>query len=202
MDKRINDILEFWFGDFEDHRAPEREKQKMWWSKNQDLDESVRKEFEGDLKKAADNELTTWLDSPEGTLALIILLDQFSRNIYRGTPRAFSFDDMAMDIARDGIAKGYDRELHPVMRIFFYLPFMHSEDLQMQRRSVELFTELEAEVRKNDEIMTVVSNSREFAVKHKKIIERFGRFPHRNRILGRDSTPDELEFLKQPESAF
>lgn len=196
MDKRINDILEFWFGDFEDHRAPEREKQKMWWSKNQDLDEYVRKEFEGDLKRAADNELVSWLDSPEGTLALIILLDQFPRNIYRDTPGAFSFDGMAMDIAREGMAKGYDRELHPVMRIFFYLPFMHSEDLQMQRRSVELFTELEAEVRKNDEIMTVVSNSREFAVKHMEVIERFGRFPHRNRILGRDSTPDELEFLK------
>lgn len=202
MNEKILAILDLWFGKTEPGNVPPEKIQKMWWTPDRSLDSFLRQKYETDLKKAAAGELEHWKETSRGTLALIILLDQFPRNIYRGTPEAFSFDGMALSVAEEGIKKGYDRKLHPVMRIFFYLPYMHSEDPEYQERCVELFKMLESEFNDNEGIRSVISNSLDFAVRHKEVIDRFGRFPHRNEILGRKSTPEEIEFLKQPGSSF
>lgn len=198
----VNRILDFWFGELKDGGLPPRAHSRMWWEKDPTFDEHIRKNFEADLINARDGKLRGWENTPEGTLALIILLDQFSRNIYRDMPEAFSRDSQALDIAARGIQKGFDRVLLPVMRIFFYMPFMHSEDIGVQKRSVELYRGLEKEYGSRPELVEILSSSRDYAEKHYAIVERFGRYPHRNRILGRISTPEEKEFLKQPGSSF
>jgi len=195
-------VLDFWFGDLKDGGIPPPELSRMWWAKDPSVDEYIRKNFEADLINAGEEKLREWEKTPGGTLALIILLDQFSRNIYRDKPEAFSQDSLALDISARGIQKGFDRVLHPVMRIFFYMPFEHSEDIEIQNRSLELFRGLEKEFRSPPELAEMISSSRDYAEKHYAIIERFGRYPHRNRILGRESTPEEEEFLKQPGSSF
>jgi uncharacterized protein (DUF924 family) len=174
----------------------------MWWAKNRDIDEYIRKNFENDLLSVAKGELGDWESAPRGTLALIILLDQFSRNMYRDTPGAFSQDTQALSTAEKGIEKGFDKGLHPVMRVFFYMPFMHSESKDMQNRSMALFGALEKDFTSPRELAEMLSDNMEYAERHRAIIERFGRFPHRNRILGRESTTEEIEFLKQPGSSF
>ncbi|MEJ2518190.1 MAG: DUF924 domain-containing protein, partial [Methyloceanibacter sp.] len=131
-----------------------------------------------------------WLRNPQGRLAAILVLDQFPRNIYRGSPRAFATDEEALALSRDAIAAGADKELPPEQRAFLYMPFQHTETLADQRRSLELFEALG-----NPENL-------DFAARHYEIIERFGRFPHRNAVLGRVSTPEELAFLEQPGSSF
>jgi uncharacterized protein (DUF924 family) len=133
----------------------------------------------------------SWQDRPRSALALVILLDQFPRNMFRGDPRAFATDPLAREVATVLVQKGTDRQLLPVERLFVYLPFMHSEDLTHQRQSVALFQQLAQE--------RPYLDSLSYAIGHKEIIERFGRFPHRNAILGRLSTPEEIEFLQQPE---
>lgn len=195
-------ILDFWFGDLKDGEVPPRELSRMWWAKNPDIDEYIRKNFENDLLDAVNGKLGNWESTPLGTLALVILLDQFPRNMYRDTPRAFSQDIPALRIAEKGIEKGFDRELHPVMRVFFYMPFMHSESRDMQERSTALFGALENDFSSPRELAEMLSDNMEYAERHRTIIERFGRFPHRNRILGRESTTEEAEFLKQPGSSF
>jgi len=195
-------ILDFWFGDLKDGEVPPQEMSRMWWAKNRDIDEYIRKIFENDLLSAVKGELGDWESTPHGTLALIILLDQFSRNMYRDTPRAFSQDTQALSTAEEGIEKGFDRGLHPVMRVFFYMPFMHSESIDMQERSMALFGALEKDFTSPRELAEMLSDNMEYAERHRAIIERFGRFPHRNRILGRESTTEEIEFLKQPGSSF
>ena len=191
-------ILDFWFGDPEEGDVPPEELSRMWWAKDEKTDEYIRNNFESGLINAKEGRLQEWEKTPRGTLALIILLDQFSRNMYRDTPGAFSQDAQALEIAVSGIEKGFDKELHPVMRVFFYMPFMHSEDLEMQERSIALFTALERDFTSPPELAEMLSNNSEYAERHYAIIERFGRYPHRNRILGRESTPEEIEFLKQP----
>lgn len=195
-------ILDFWFGDLKDGRVPPREISRMWWAKDLTVDEYIRKNFEADLINAGEGKLREWEKTPGGTLALIILLDQFSRNIYRDKPEAFSRDSQALGIAARGIQKGFDKALHPVMRIFFYMPFEHSEDIEIQNRSLGLYRGLEKEFRSPPELAEMLSSSRDYAEKHYAIVERFGRYPHRNLILGRESTPEEEEFLKQPGSSF
>ena len=135
-------------------------------------------------------QLTTWSESPEGALALLVLFDQMPRNVFRGTPRAFATDARARDVARAALERGFDRRVNDVERGFFYLPFMHSESLDDQRRCLALYEQ------RADE------NGAKYARMHMDIIERFGRFPHRNAALGRESTPEEIEFLKQPGSSF
>lgn len=195
-------ILDFWFGDLKDGEVPPQELSRMWWAKNRDIDEYIRKNFENDLLSAVKGELGDWESTPRGTLALIILLDQFSRNMYRDTPRAFSQDTQALSTAEKGIEKGFDKGLHPVMRVFFYMPFMHSESKDMQNRSMALFGALEKDFTSPRELAEMLSDNMEYAERHRAIIEHFGRFPHRNRILGRESTTEEIEFLKQPGSSF
>jgi len=195
-------ILDFWFGDLKEGGIPPEHLSRMWWAKDENTDEFIRVNFEADLINAREGRLGVWEISPRGTLALIILLDQFPRNIYRGRPEAFAQDSRALNLSLRGIERGFDRELHPVMRVFFYMPFMHSEDLDIQARSIALFSALERDFTSPPALSDMLSSNSEYAERHYAIIERFGRFPHRNSILGRESTAEEIEFLKQPGSSF
>jgi len=181
-------VLSFWFGEEPGPARPE------WFRKDAAFDEEIRRRF-GELHgAAARHELDHWRASPEPMLALVVVLDQFSRNLYRNDPRAFAQDDHALECAKEAIARGDDLGLLPVQRQFLYLPFEHSEDLAEQEVCVELMRSLEA--------FEPTRGLTDWAVRHRDIIRRFGRFPHRNACLGRESTPEEVEFLKQPGSGF
>jgi len=165
-----------------------------WFRKDEKFDAAIRRQF-GDLHaRAARRELEAWRASPEPTVALVLLLDQFSRNLYRGDARAFAQDAHARECAREAIARGDDLGLLPVERQFLYLPFEHSEDAADQDRGVELMRSLEA--------FEETRGLTKWSERHRVIIRRFGRFPHRNAALGRTSTPEEIEFLRQPGSGF
>jgi len=181
------EVLDFWFG------APgSRERgrpRKAWFRKSEPFDAEIRRRFLDTWEQAARGELERWQATPLASLALVVTLDQFPRNMFRGTARAFASDSLAFAVARETIAREFDRLLSPVERSFVYLPFEHAEDLAAQRRSLALFHALDGE-------------QVEYARRHYEIIARFGRFPHRNLILGRPSTAEEAEFLKQPGSSF
>lgn len=175
------DIIDFWFNELEP---------KQWWVKDETLDKSIEKRFGAIHQSANACELAPWRHSAHGRLAEIIILDQFSRNIYRNTPKAFASDSLALCLAQHAISHNAQNELEDVERQFLYMPFMHSESAAIHQVAERLFNEPQ------------VSNNKEFERRHKEIIDRFGRYPHRNAILGRDSTPEEIEFLKQPGSSF
>ena len=175
------DVLNFWFNELEP---------KDWFVSSSELDKTITSRFGDLLKSAAQSELFTWRDSPQGRLAEIIVLDQFSRNIYRNTPKAFAQDPLALALAQEAISLGLDQELETKQRSFLYMPFMHSESAIIHQQAVELFN------------VAGMENNYEFELKHKVIIDRFGRYPHRNDILGRASSPEEVEFLTQPGSSF
>lgn len=194
-------MLEFWFGSCGPDGALDRAKQKMWFSTGRQFDSEIRKKFGKLHRRASRGELEDeWTATPEGRLALIVVLDQFSRHIHRGTPAAFAQDPAAQRLALAGVEQGVDRGLIPARRAFFYLPFEHAEDIKLQRLGTRLFERLASEVapawRKE------YTSFADYAGHHRDIIERFGRFPHRNNVLERASTPEELEFLKQPGSSF
>lgn len=174
-------VWRFWFEDLT--RAD-------WFRKSDALDQRIRADF-GDVHREISTGLPyVCLADPRATLAAIIVLDQFSRNMFRGTPAAFASDPKALAIAEMAVSRGFDQQLEPVQRWFMYLPFEHSEDRAVQERSVDLFGRLGD----NDAL--------KYALEHKAIIDRFGRYPHRNAILGRISTAEELAFLQQPGSSF
>ena len=182
------EVLDFWFG-----ATPGRERPE-WFRKDPAFDEEIRRRF-GDLHAAAARrELEAWRASPEPMLALVVVLDQFSRNLYRNDARAFAQDAHALECANQAIARGDPLGLLPVHRQFLYLPLEHSEDMADQERCVELMRGLDA--------FEATRGISEWAVKHRDIVARFGRFPHRNAALGRNSTPEEVEFLKTPGSGF
>ncbi|MCW8915152.1 MAG: DUF924 domain-containing protein [Magnetovibrio sp.] len=183
----IEDILTFWFGDPSD--ADYGKPQMKWFTKDDNFDAEIKARFQDVMDDAAAGKLDEMAQSPEGAVALLIALDQFPRNVYRDSPKAFEADAHARDIAAHVLDHGFDQQVMPVMRSFMYLPFEHSEKLEDQERSIELFGELGGD-------------SLEWAEKHRVIIERFGRFPHRNDVLGRASTPEETAFLTQPNSSF
>jgi uncharacterized protein (DUF924 family) len=177
-----DEVLDFWFaGDPATHR-------KEWFEKTVEFDASCTRFADG-LRDARRGAFDHWAETPRGTLALIILLDQFSRNLHRNSAEAFAADAKAREIARTAIERGIDRMLGEVERLFVYLPFEHSEDLADQDQSVRLFTSLGEEMTR-------------YAEEHRDVIRRFGRFPHRNAALGRISTPDELAYLAQPDAGF
>jgi uncharacterized protein (DUF924 family) len=186
------EILDFWFG--RESEEGYGEFREVWFTKDPEFDREVRDRFEGAYEEAAAGRLAHWKDEAQSCLALIILLDQFTRNMFRGDPKTYATDDKAREAARHAVEHAYDRELTPYGRLFVYLPFEHSEDLEDQRFSVELFRGLAAEMG-SEELLG-------YAVRHLEIIERFGRFPHRNEILGRATTPEEAEFLRGPDSSF
>lgn len=196
----IEAIIEFWFGSNPNDSAVAKEKSPLWWSKSPQADDEVRRRFENLVTKAAAGELSDWQTTPQGRLALILLTDQFPRNIYRDTPKAFAYDPKALAECLDGIARGLDLKLRPIERVFFYLPLEHSESLEHQQQSVKQFRELVNGVGADQK--DVFAEYLDFAVRHRNIIERFGRFPHRNKILGRESTAEEAAFLAEPGSSF
>ena len=169
--------------DVRDFRFSDR-MQPYWFDKSDEIDRQIIQLFGETYEAAHAGRLMHWLDGPEDTLALAIVLDQFPRNMFRGSDRSYESNDLALSVARQALDRGYDRQLDPTRRQFLYLPFMHSEDLEDQERSVRLYEALG-----ND-------HSLHFAREHRDIIARFGRFPHRNAVLGRENTDEEAEFLK------
>jgi uncharacterized protein (DUF924 family) len=193
-------ILDFWLGSNPDDGAVAKERSDLWWSKNEATDDEIRRRFEIYLIMAVSEQLKDWLTTPLGRLALIILTDQFPRTIYRNTAQAFSCDEKALAWCIEGLEQKVDRELRPIERVFFYLPLEHAEYLEHQALSVKYFGELASTI--NSEQKALFDGYLDYAVRHRQIIERFGRFPHRNKVLGRESTPEELAFLSEPGSSF
>jgi uncharacterized protein (DUF924 family) len=193
-------IREFWFGTNPDDTGVAKEKSKLWWSKDPATDQQIRQRFEPFVLKAVARALDGWLAAPAGRLALILLTDQFPRSMYRNTPKAFAFDPLARAWCREAIADSSHRLLRPIERVFLYLPLQHSESLEDQQQSVFLNEELAIGV--DTKHRATFDEFLAFAVRHRDIVARFGRFPHRNRILGRQSSPEELRFLEEKGSSF
>lgn len=177
----VGEVVDFWCRELP-HKA--------WFEKSDALDETIRSRFESLLQRVSDLPASDALANPATALATIVVLDQFSRNVHRGTPRAFAMDGLALEVAKQAVARGFDRQLDQHERLLVYLPFEHSENPGDQTRSVALMSDL------GDPEWT------RYAEAHKRVIDRFGRFPHRNAILGRISTPEESAFLREPGSSF
>jgi uncharacterized protein (DUF924 family) len=189
-----DDILAFWFGDA--LAAPEQvsERVELWFRKNDAFDREVARRFGSLPELAAQGALAPWRGKPSSALALVLVLDQFPRNLYRGSARAFEFDPFALGVTLDAIARGFDSALHPLQASFFYLPLEHAEDAEQQERAVELFEQLTA--RAPAELRSMFENFTSYARRHREVIRRFGRFPHRNAILNRPSTATETAYLE------
>ncbi len=195
-----DEVLEFWFGPLDARGRVDQRQMDRWWRKDPSFDAEIRRRFLATHRAVVERQCESWLTNPRGRLAYVIVLDQFSRNMFRDTAEMFAFDARALAVARGGLAAGHDREFGPDQRSFFYLPFMHSEDLADQKQCVALYQALCEEVGGADRERVQYSLS--FAIKHHDIVARFGRFPHRNALLGRTSTAEEKEFLTQPDSSF
>lgn len=191
------DVLRFWLGE---PGAPPLANAERWFAKDDALDREIEERFGPTLEAGARGELSAWKATPRGRLALVVLFDQFSRNVFRGQPRAFAQDGLARDLSLEAIAAGDEGDLGLVERQFLYMPLMHAEDVDLQRQCVAAFTRIRD--RASGELRAYFDNAIDFAVRHADIVERFGRFPHRNAILGRASTPAETAFLTQPGSSF
>jgi len=198
--ERAKEILEFWFGASTDRWSVPDDRMKTWFGGGPAVDDEIRRRFGADVDRAVAGGYADWKETPRGRLALVLLLDQFTRNAHRGTPAAFSGDPRALSLAIEALEAGVDRELRPVERPFLYLPLEHAEDARAQAASVDAFRRLAD---------AAPAGSRapydaflEYAIRHQVIVDRFGRFPHRNAILGRQTTPEEAEFLKKPGSSF
>jgi len=176
-----SEVLKFWFEEIDS---------SQWWTKDRDFDQLIVDRFSDTHAKAARCEFYEWRGSAQGRLAEVIVLDQFSRNMFRNTARAFAYDPLALALSQEAISQEADIELDSSRRPFIYMPFMHSESLEIHEVAIDLF-------RRNGN-----ENNLNFEVQHMDIIQRFGRYPHRNKILGRESTDDEIEFLKGPGSKF
>ena len=200
MIDRIEKILEFWFGTFPNAWTVDESRYDMWFKNGAAYDSEIFSRFGTDYFRAVDGEFDNWSQSPRGRLALIILLDQFSRHIHRGTAESFAQDKKSQQLCIDGISAGDDLNLHPVERGFFYLPLEHAEDIELQSLSVEAFTQLIQDV--PEQYRKPFEGSLEWAEKHRYVIERFGRFPELNQILGRQSTQEEVAFIKAGEYSF
>ena len=197
---RQDDIHEFWFGDLDPAKPVAADRSKLWFGGDAETDALLRREFLEDIRKAATGDYDAWSATARGSLALILLLDQFPRNIYRKTPDAFATDAKALSICLAGIEAGLDEELGVIERAFFYLPMEHSEVLEIQEQSVASFkTLIDAAPLAH---RSMCESYYDYAVRHYDIVARFDRFPHRNEVLGRVSTDEEVEFLKQPGSSF
>lgn len=193
-------IHEFWFGNNLADPDLARSRAELWWQKDATIDLQIAERFESWAIKSANRELDNWSATPKGCLALILLTDQFPRNIYRNTPPAFAQDALARAWCTQGIQTGADLQLHPIERLFFYLPLEHSESLADQDRSVALLQSLAVDAEPS--ARSTFEDFTTFAIRHRDIIARFGRFPHRNTILGRESSPAEIAFLNEPNSSF
>lgn len=194
MSGNIDKVLDFWFGKL-DNQLSSQEKSKLWYASSELLDQQIKLHFEHLYEQALQGNLESWMRTPKGAMALIILLDQMPRNMFRGNVGAFISDHSALRYCLEGIEKGFDKQLVLVERCFFYHPLEHAENLELQQQCVEHFQRMQ-QVYNNDTHQVFIRNSLDFAQQHLMIIERFGRFPHRNAILGRESTSQEIEYLK------
>ncbi len=177
----IEEVLSFWF---------EQNGPKQWWTRDPRFDAEIRSRFGATHRRAVLGELHGWRDTPAGRLAEIVVLDQFSRNLYRDDARAFAADGMALALAQEAVRIGADQSVPPVQRQFFYMPYQHSESRQIHEDAMALFERLEE------------PEALDYERRHKAIIDRFGRYPHRNEVLGRSSTDEEIAFLREPGSSF
>ncbi|MBP6630071.1 MAG: DUF924 domain-containing protein [Kofleriaceae bacterium] len=195
------DLLTFWFGPVQDDGTARDEVVARWWNKNDAFDAECRARFLPSLDAAMVGRHDAWARTPAGRTALIVLTDQLPRNVFRGTPRAFATDALALEHSKRAVAAREHLQVPVCYGYFQLMPFMHSEALADQERGVELFQELTDHTPAGP-ARASVAPAVDFAARHRDIVRRFGRFPHRNVILGRDSSPDELEFLTQPGSSF
>ncbi|WP_223530420.1 DUF924 family protein [Pseudomonas sp. BF-B-26] len=193
-------LLEWWFGTFESPSEIAADKGKLWFGKRDSQDLEAQTRFGDWVEQALAGGLTEWAQRPEGWLALVLLLDQLPRMIFRDTPKSFSGDLRAQALVAQGIAADFDRQLQPIQRVFIYLVFEHCENLAVQNEAVSRFIELVEQQPEADR--AVFADNLDYAERHQKIIARFGRFPHRNAVLGRESTAEEIEFLSAPGSRF
>ena len=198
---QAEEVLAFWFGEQRNDAAWLAERNALWFGGKPETDASIRERFASLTQAAREGKLDAWAQEPRGLLALVILLDQFSRSLFRGTPEAFAQDAKARALVHRAHGQGWAEGYTPLERIFLAMPLMHSEAIDEQEQCVVLFQELEAAASEGP-IADTVRSSLDYARRHLVIIERFGRFPHRNDTLGRKSTPAEVEFLKQPGSRF
>jgi len=190
---RINTVLTFWFKEHE-LSAPQIDgRMDTWFGEDPLFDEEIARKFAADVDEASDGDLDHWADSPEGRLALIILLDQFRRNIHRNQPEAFAQDKVALRLCVEGAMEKKDKGLSPIERVFFYMPLQHAESRKVQKKSCEIYSRLSDAV--SPTYKETFETVAQFAELHADIVEQFGRFPHRNAILGRKNTPEEDEYL-------
>jgi uncharacterized protein (DUF924 family) len=193
-------VLSFWFGELDAHGRADKSHQARWWSKDPEFDSEIRTRFAALHRAAVGGELETWLDAPRSRLAYIIVLDQFSRNLFRNHAGMFAADAQARAATEQGIERAHDRALALHERVMFYMPLMHSEQLADQERCIALMSALAREG--SDSARATMLSHVGFAERHRDIVRKFGRFPHRNAQLGRTSTPEEQEFLAGPGSSF
>ena len=199
MTEQIEVVLQFWFGEL-NRGFPVTERKQLWWFGDDAMDRLIEEQFGHQVRQALWGQLDDWSGQPRGRLALIILLDQFTRSIYRGAADAFAGDLRAEQLCRKGIEKGHDLALEESERLFFYMPLEHAEDLSAQNLCVaQLEGMLCATPR---DLRHHIDNALDFAHEHRDLIVRFGRFPHRNKILNRESTPEELAYLNQPHKRY
>jgi len=193
-------VLAFWFGSPGPAVEVAGRQRTLWFGKSQANDRVVVERFAATLAAATAGELDHWAHTPRGRLALVIVLDQFPHHIFRDRPQAFATDPQALAQCLAALAADDDRHLTPIERVFLYLPLEHAESLAMQERAVSLYAQLAHGVAADEQAL--FNGFLDYARRHCDVVARFGRFPHRNEILGRASTPDEREFLKQPGSRF
>ena len=199
MNDRASTLLRFWFD------GDPLALGKRWFQKDDAFDDEIRRAFHDDIDRAGRGELDPWAETARGALALVVLLDQLPRNVFRGSPRSFAGDAPALAVSQGAQARGLDRELSFLERYVLLMPMMHAEDREVQRRSLEAFGRLAAEAAAAgapEGVLKLVDGARDYAARHARIVERFGRFPHRNLLLGRASTTEEMAFLKEPGSSF
>lgn len=197
---RIEAILSFWFKETELSAPQIDRRMDIWFGEDPVFDHEIEKEFANDVEEASQGDLDHWAHEPRGRLALILLLDQFRRNIYRNTAKAFEKDKAALKICVEGAMAKKDAGLSPIERVFFYMPLQHAESAKVQAKSCELYNKLAEAVSATyrETFMTIV----QFAELHRDIIDQFGRFPHRNVLLGRKNTPEEDEYLASESPSF
>jgi uncharacterized protein (DUF924 family) len=198
-------IIVFWFQSLTDAQTIDKKSPpaKLWFNGGKAFDDEIREKFLRDYLKARAGEYKEWESSARGRLALMIIFDQFSRNMFRGTPQAFETDALALELSQRSIKDGTDKELMLVERVFFYMPFMHAESLSVQEEGIRQFEILVEESKtKSPHNTSYFEYNRKYTRQHRDIIARFGRFPHRNAVLQRVPTVEETEFLKNPGSSF
>ena len=203
LDPRLSQVLEYWLGAELPTNDSAWARKDLWFTKREETDEEIRRLFGAVLQEALAGRLDAEaLEQPLGMLAVLIVLDQFTRNAYRGTPKSFAGDARALQLARQAIDRGWDTDeaIPPLARIFMYLPLEHAEDLALQQSSVVAFEQLHQEA--PPPLRAFFASTLDYARRHLTVIQAFGRFPHRNPILGRPSTPAEKAYLSQPGAGF